>query len=152
MKKYIVTLIDEERELLEKMIRSGRDNARKITRARILLKADQNEEGPAWFDAQISQALDVGVATIERVRKRFVEEGLEAALNRRKNSNRALRRKLDGHQEARLVMLACSKPPEGHACWSLRLLADQMVELEIVDSISYQTVNRVLKKTTSSRG
>ncbi|MHA1167232.1 MAG: helix-turn-helix domain-containing protein [Candidatus Hodarchaeales archaeon] len=134
------------------MILSGRDSARKITRARILLKADQNEEGPAWFDVQISQALDVGVATIEWVRKRFVEEGLEAALNRRKNSNLTLRRKLDGHQEARLVMLACGKPPEGHACWSLRLLADQMVELEIVDSISYQTVNRVLKKTVSSRG
>lgn len=152
MKKYIVTLTGEERELLERMVHSGRDSARKITRARILLKADQAEEGPAWSDTRISQALDVGVTTIERVRKRLVEEGLEAALNRRKNSNQVLRRKLDGHQEARLVTLACSKPPEGHGCWSLRLLADQMVELEIVDSISYQTVNRVLKKTISSRG
>lgn len=146
-KKYIITLTDEERQYLQKKIRSGREGVRKITRARILLKADQSEAGPAWTDNQISQALDVGVATVERIRKRFVEEGLEVALNRRKNKPSTFRRKLDGHQEAQLVTLACSNPPDGHDRWSLRLLADKLVELEIVKTISYQTVRRALKKT-----
>ena len=146
MKKYLVTLTDEECHSLRKLVRSGQAGARKITRARILLKADQNHGGPAWTDQQICHALDVGVATVERVRKRFVEDGLEAALTRRKPKTRWFRRKLDGHQEAQLVTLACSKPPEGRDRWSLRLLADTLVELEIVDSISYQTVRRVLKK------
>ena len=120
----------------------------KIRWARILFKADQNKGGPAWTDPQICHALDVGVATVERVRKRFVEEGLDTALNRRKNRTSTFRRKLDGHQEAQLVTLACSQPPEGRDRWTLRLLADKLVELEIVDSISYQTVRRVLKKTS----
>ena len=145
-KKHIVTLTDEEQQYLKKKIRSGREGVRKIIRARILLKADQSETGPAWTDKQIIQALDVGVATVERIRKRFVEEGLEAALNRRKNSPSSFRRKLDGHQEARLVTLACSNPPDGRDRWSLRLLADKLVELEIVETVSYQTVRRVLKK------
>ena len=148
MKKYLVTLTDEERHSLRKLVRSGNADAQKITRARILLKADQNTDGPAWTDPQIGHALDVGVATVERLRKRFVEEGLDAALNRRKNQNPRIRRKLDGHQEAQLITLACSHPPEGRDRWSLRLLADTLVELEIVDSISYQTVRRVLKKTS----
>ena len=148
MKKYLVTLTEEERHSLQKLVRSGNAGARKITRARILLKANQNNGGPAWTDPQICQALDVGVATVERIRKRVVEEGLDAALNRRKNQNPRIRRKLDGHQEAQLVTLACSKPPEGRNRWSLRLLADTLVELEVVDSISYQTVRRVLKKTS----
>ena len=146
MKKYLITLTAEERRLLRKLVRSGHAGARKITRARILLKADQHPGGPGWSDPQIAYALDVGVATIERLRKRFVEEGLEAALNRRKDQHPRLRRKLDGHQEAQLVALACSPPPHGRERWTLRLLADRLVELEIVDSISYQTVRRVLKK------
>ena len=148
MKKYLVTLTDEERHSLQKLIRSGKNSTRKITRARILLKADQDAGGSAWTDQQICLALDVGVATVERVRKRFVEDGLDAALNRRKNQNPRIRRKLDGHQEAQLVTLACSHPPTGRDRWSLRLLADKLVELEVVDSISYQTVRRVLKKTS----
>ena len=146
MKKYLVILTDEERTSLQKLVRSGKAGARKITRARILLKADQNNGGPAWTDPQICHALDVGVTTVERVRKRFVDEGLDAALNRRKNTNPTFRRKLDGQQEAQLVTLACSHPPEGRDRWTLRLLADKLVELEIVDTISYQTVRRVLKK------
>ena len=146
MKKYRVTLTEEERQLLRRLVRSGHAGARKLTRARILLKADQNPGGPAWTDQQIAHALDVGVATIERLRQRFVEEGLEAALHRRKNQAPRIRRKLDGHQEAQLIALACSQPPQGHERWTLRLLADKLVELEIVDTISYQTVRRVLKK------
>lgn len=145
-KKYLITLTEKERKSLKEMVRSGREGARKIIRARILLKADQSEAGPAWTDTQISQALDVVVHTVERIRKRFVEEGLEAALNRRKNRITTSRRRLDGHQEAQLVTLACSTPPTGRNRWTLRLLADKLVELEIVDTISYQTVRRVLKK------
>jgi len=146
MKKYLVTLTDEERHSLQKLVRSGNAGARKITRARILLKADQDTGGPVWSNQQICLALDVGVATVERIRKRFVEDGLDAALHRRHNRNPRIRRKRDGHQEAQLVTLACSHPPEGRDRWTLRLLADTLVELEIVDSISYQTVRRVLKK------
>jgi len=146
MKKYLITLTEEERHSLHKLVRSGNAGARKITRARILLKADQNPGAPAWIDQQICVALDVGVTTVERIRKRFVEDGLAAALNRQKNRPLPFRRKLDGHQEAQLVTLACSHPPEGRTRWTLRLLADTLVELEIVDTISYQTVRRVLKK------
>ena len=146
MKKYLITLTEEERHSLHKLVRSGNAGARKITRARILLKADQSPGAPAWIDQQICVALDVGVTTVERIRKRFVEDGLAAALNRLKNRPLPFRRKLDGHQEAQLVTLACSHPPEGRDRWTLRLLADTLVELEIVDTISYQTVRRVLKK------
>jgi len=146
MKKFVVTLTEEERHSLQKLVRSGNESARKITRARIFLKADQNPAGPAWTDQQISHALDVGVATVERLRKRVVEDGLDAALHPRKNQNPRLRRKLDGYQEAQLVTLACSHPSEGRVRWTFRLLAYTLVELEIVDSISYQTVRRVLKK------
>ena len=148
MKTYLITLTEEERRSFQKLVRAGSAGARKITRGRILLKADQNNGGPAWTDQQICHALDVGVATVERVRKRFVEDGLAAALTQRKNKHPRFRRKLDGHQEAQLVTLACSHPPEGRDRWTLRLLADTLVELEIVDSISYQTVRRVLKKTS----
>lgn len=148
MKKYLITLTEEERHSLRTLVRSGNTGARKITRARILLKADQSPGAPAWIDQQICVALDVGVTTVERIRKRFVEDGLAAALHRRKNQHPRFRRKLDGHQEAQLVTLACSNPPEGRDHWTLRLLADTMVELEIVDSLSYQTVRRVLKKTS----
>ena len=114
-KKYIVKLTPEEREELEQMLSSGTERARKLTRTRILLKSDQG-----WSDAAISQALDVGTATIERVRRRFVQEGLEAALNRRP-STREYERLMDGQAEAHLIVLACSAPPEGHARWSLRM-------------------------------
>jgi len=149
-KHYIVTLTMEERSKLDQLIRSGKHKARKITRARILLKADQSPNGPAWTDKKISQALEVGPATVERLRKRFVEEGLEAALTRRKETNPRLRRKLDGHQEAQLIALVCGDPPEGQSRWSLRLLADKLVELRVVDTISYETVRRTLKKPTQT--
>ena len=139
-KKYVVTLAMEEQDLLQALIGSGTDRARKLTRARILLKADQD-----WPDQTISEALDVSVATIERVRQRFVLEGLDAALHNRPSS-REYRRKLDGEQEAHLIALACSEPPEGHAHWSLRLLADRMVRLEYVDSVSHETVRQAMNR------
>jgi transposase len=146
-KKYPVILSDTERAELKNLIASGTAPARKLTHARILLKADQSPEGPGWVDDAVAEAVEVSQPTVSRVRKQYVEEGLEAALNRRP-PNREYRRKLDGKQEARLVALACSEPPEGQARWSLRLLADKMVELEIVEEdISYQTVRRTLKKT-----
>lgn len=151
-KHYIVTLTPEERKFLKELVTKGTNGARRINRARILLKADQSDEIPAWTDKQISLALDLGTATVERLRKRFVEEGLEAALYRRKETVPRLRRKLDGHQEAQLVTLVCSEPPEGRVRWSLRLIADQLVELEIVDSISHETVRQTLKKTSLNLG
>ncbi len=151
-KRYIVTLTAEERSELKQMIRAGKHKARKITRARILLKADQSKDSPAWADKQISQALEVGTATVERIRKRFVEEGLEAALNRRKESTLRFQRKLDGHKEAQLIALVCSEPPEGRSHWALRLLADKLVELGVVETISHETVRRTLKKINSNPG
>ena len=150
-KKYIVTLTQEEREELKAVISRGKGAARKLMHARILLKADAEEGGPGWDDDAIAEGLDVGRATVERVRKEFVEEGLEAALERRK-PRREYRRKLDGDGEARLIALACSQAPEGRSRWTLRLLADRMVALEYVDDISYETVRRALKKTSSSLG
>ena len=138
-KRYIVTLTAEEREMLQTMIRSGTERARKLTRARILLKADDG-----WQDQAISRALDVGIATVERTRRRFVFEGLEAALKARR-PRRQYSRKLDGEQEARLIALTCSSPPEGHGRWSLRLLADKVVELKIIDHVSHETIRQVLK-------
>jgi hypothetical protein len=148
-KKYPVILSDTEREQLKSLIAAGTAPARKLTHARILLKANQGSEGPGWVDEQVADAVEVSQPTLCRVRKQYVEEGLQAALNRRP-PNREYHRKLDGEQEARLVALACSEPPEGQARWSLRLLADKMVELEVVDDLSYQTVRRTLKKTPSS--
>jgi transposase len=138
-KRYIVTLTAEELEMLQTMIRSGTERARKMTRARILLKADQG-----WRDAAIAAALDVGITTIERTRQRFVLEGLDAALKPRP-PKRQYYRKLDGEQEARLIALVCSAPPNGYGHWSLRLLADKVVELNIADSVSHETVRRVLQ-------
>jgi transposase len=146
MKKYVVTLTDEEREELSRMLASGRAAARKLMHARILLKADSGKGGPGWEDARIAEALEAGTATIERVRRQFVEEGLEAALTRRR-PRREYERKLDGDGEAHLIALACSQAPEGRKRWTLRLLADRMVALEYVDELSYETVRRVLKKT-----
>ena len=147
MKKYIVTLTDDERAELSALARSGKAAAYKITHARILLKADAAPGGQGWQDQEIADALDVGTATVERLRRRFVEEGLEAALGRKKQLNRK-QPLLDGAAEARLVALACSAPPEGRACWTLRLLADRLVELEVVPAVSYETVRRALQKTS----
>lgn len=148
-KTYIVDLTVEERTSLEKLVSVGRTSARRQIHARILLKADTSLTGSSWSDEQIAEALDVSVSSVARVRKRLVEEGLEAALNRRA-PRQPRPRLLDGEQEARLLALACSQPPAGHARWTLRLLADQMVVLEYVESISYETVRRTLKKTRSS--
>jgi transposase len=150
-KKYIVTLTSEERQRLQEMLSRGKAAARKLTHARILLKAEALPDGPGWNDEAIADGLEVGRATVERVRKEFVEEGLDAALERRR-PRRLYLRKLDGEGEAHLVALACQKPPEGRSRWTLQLLADRMVELEYVDQISYQTVRRTLKKTRSSLG
>jgi transposase len=146
-KKYIVTLTEEERSMLREMVSRGKAAARKLMHARILLKADAGEGGPAWHDEAIAEGLDVGRATVERVRKEFVEEGLEAALERRK-PRRQYKRRLDGDAEAHLVALTCQKPPEGRSRWTLKLLADRMVQLEYVEQVSYQTVRRTLKKRT----
>jgi DNA-binding transcriptional ArsR family regulator len=144
-KRYPVKLTDPQRDSLQRLIAAGTAPARKLAHARILLKADAG-----WTDAQIVQAVDISQPTISRVRKQFIEEGLAAALNRR-TTRRVYRPKLDGEQEARLIALACGTPPEGQARWTLRLLADKAVELELADSLSYQTVRRTLKKTRSDR-
>jgi len=150
-KKYVVELTEEERQTLQQLVSAGKASAHKLTHARILLKADSSSTGPNWQDSKISQALDVGTATIERVRKRLVEEGLEVALNNRK-PNRQYKHKLDGDDEAHLIALVCSQAPQGYQRWTLQLLADQMVELGYVDSLSYETVRRTLKKTSLSLG
>ena len=150
-KKYIVTLTEEERQSLRAMLSRGKGAARRLMHARILLKADAAAGGAGWNDEAIAEGLDVGRATIERVRKQFVEEGFEAALERRQ-PRRQYRRKLDGDGEAHLIALACQAPPEGRSRWTLRLLAERMVALEQVDHLSYETVRQVLKKTNSSLG
>jgi hypothetical protein len=144
-KRYLVTLTESERAALGRRVAAGRGPARELTHARILLKADSGPHGPAWTDEAIAAALDVSVSTIARVRMRFARLGLATAL-RRQPPRREYRRKLDGEQEAHLVALACSAPPEGYGRWSLRLLADRMVELGYTDALSYQTARRVLRK------
>jgi len=145
-KHYPVILTANQRTTLQQMLAAGTAPARKLTHARILLKADQSPDGPGWVDVRIAEAVEVSQPTVARVRKQFVAQGLEAALNRRA-PRRVYERKLDGAQEAQLVALTCSDPPPGQARWTLRLLADKLVELEVVEAISYQTVRRVLKKT-----
>jgi hypothetical protein len=151
-KRYLVTLTPEEREQLAGLLSAGKRSALTLARARILLKADQADGGPAWPDDRIAEALDCGVRTVERVRQRFVERGLEAALGRKPQDRPSRERKLDGRAEARLIALACSAPPDGRAAWTLQLLADKLVELKVVDAVCDETVRRVLKKTRSSRG
>jgi len=152
MKKYKVTLTEEERKSLQELIAAGKASAQKLAHARILLKADAAPGGPAWTDARIAEAVEVNLTTVERVRERFVEQGLEAALVRKKQDRPSRERRLDGQAEARLVALACSDPPAGRSRWTLRLLADKLVELEVVDKVGTETVRQVLKKTSSSRG
>ncbi len=147
-KKYVVRLTEVQRSQLETLVRSGRAHARKLLYGRMLLKADA--DGPdRWTDERIADALEVSTATVARERRRFCEEGLEVALMPRK-PGRPRRRVLDGRAEAHLVALSCSDPPEGRERWSLRLLADRMVELGHADELSYETVRRMLKKTRSS--
>ena len=149
--RRIVRLTPEERARLTQLISAGEAPARKLAHARILLKADCGPDGPGWTDDQIVEALEVGKVTAWRVRKRYIEEGLDAALTHRHPKNHRPRR-LDGDQEAHLIALACSEPPRGRKRWTLRLLAQHMVELEYTDRISYETVRVTLKKTRSSRG
>jgi transposase len=150
-KKYLVTLTPEERQHLRKLVSAGKRSARTLTRARILLQADQAAGGPAWEDARIAEALRCGLRTVERVRQRFVEQGLDAALTHKPQERPSREPRLDGAAEARLIALACSAPPKGRARWTLKLLADKLVELEVVESVSDETVRRVLKKTSCGR-
>ncbi len=152
MKKHIVRLTRDEHEKLNKLTTSGRGPARMFTRARILLKADQSDDGPGWSDERISEAFDVTVQTIERVRKQLVEEGFDAVLSRREYKQKISRKKIDGDVEARLIALSCSDPPEGRARWTLRLLADKVVELGYVENISHEAIRQTLKKTNLNRG
>ena len=150
-KKYLVTLTAYEREQLNAMITAGTASAKKLAHARVLLKADQGENGPAWVDEVIAEAVEVSTDTVARVRQRFVEQGLEAALVRKKQDRPSRERVLDGSAEARLLAVACSDPPDGRAAWTLTMLADKLVELEVVERVSRESVRRVLKKTLSSR-
>jgi hypothetical protein len=150
-KTFQVQLSLAERARLQALVTNGSATAHTHIHARILLKADEGPDGPAWTDAMISSALDVGMSTVARVRQTAVQEGLEAALQR-KLPKRVYPRSLDGAAEAHLVALACSTPPEGAGRWSLRLLADQMVELDYVETISHETVRQTLKKTNSNPG
>jgi transposase len=143
-KRYVVTLNPEERKELEAMATS-RKSSNKVVKAFILLKADEAEQGECWTDQRIADAYNISVSTVEQTRERFVEDGLEGALNRRP-TNRVYRRKIEGEEEAHLIALACSTPPEGRCEWTMQLLADKMVELNYVDSVSDETVRRVLHK------
>lgn len=150
-KKYRIRLTTDEQQELNGVVSRGRTAAYKQTHARILLMSDESRMGGGMTDAEITRALGVGQSTVERIRKRCVEEGIESALNRKEQLRRR-RKILDGEGEARLIAIACSEPPDGRASWTLKLLADQLVECEVVEAISTETVRRVLKKTNSSRG
>jgi transposase len=151
VKKYIVTLCDEERAQLISLIQTGKHPARKLLMARILLKADASDNGEGWSDSEIAAALETSTDTVARTRQRLVEEGLEAALTRKHSPNSARKRIFDGAAEARLIALACSKAPTGRARWTLELLEEKVVELNIVQRASDNTIGRVLKKTFSGR-
>jgi len=151
-KRYIVRLNDEERKQLAELM--GRKNlaAKKRTRAQVLLKADASQDGPAWIDSRIAEAFDVSVVTVEKIRKGYVLEGFEAAIERKKQCRPSRQPVLDGAKEARLVALCCGTVPAGHGRWTLSLLADKLVELKIVERISRETVRQALKKTSCSPG
>lgn len=151
VKKYVVKLSADEREQLDNAIRSGKHPAQRLTKARILLKADAGEGGEAWSDSQIANALDTSLATIARTRQQLVEEGFEAVLTRKHSPNSARKRIFDGAAEARLIALTRSEPPQGRARWTLSLLEDKVVELNIVAQASDNTIGRTLKKTISNR-
>ena len=151
-KRYKVHLFPDERDALQRLVDTGKAAAYKRRRAQILLKADQSLTGPAWTDDQICDAFDVGQLTVSRTRKAFVLEGLEATLQRKQRPHPPVPRKLDGNGEAQLIALACSKPPEGYVKWTMQLYADKLVELQVVASISDETVRRTLKKMHSNPG
>lgn len=146
MKRWSVRLEAAERQRLESMVRSGKSAAFRIRHGNVLLAVDESGEGPGLTDAAVAEALGITTRSIERLRRRFVEEGLEACLERKKQRGSSLLRKLDGKKEARLVALACSPAPPGRNRWTLRLLADRLVVLDVVDSISHETVRQILKK------
>jgi hypothetical protein len=148
--KYVVKLTASEYAQLHAVLRAGMASATTQAHARVLLKADQGQSGPAWPDARIAEALEVGLSTVHRIRRAYIEDGLEAALHRKRPTGRQYR-KLDGAQEARLVALACSPPPEGRARWTLKLLADRLVALDVVDAISPECVRTTLKKTRAAK-
>jgi transposase len=146
MKKRQVFLTAEQRQGLHERIAAGKASAQQLSHARILLKADASEGGPAWTDEKIAEAVEVSIATVERVRQRFVRQGLDAALDRKKQHRPSRERKLDGVAEAHLLALVVSEPPNGRACWTMQLLADKLMELQIVDSICDESVRRALKR------
>ena len=149
--KYIIKLTDTERSQLKEMISSGEASARQIRRAYILLKSDGSDNGPSWNYQAICDAFDVSSLTVYNVRKNYIEGGLKRAILRKK-PDRVYERRLDGEGEARLVALACSEPPDGYESWSLRLLQDRLIRLEVVENISHETIRQTLKKTSSSPG
>lgn len=151
VKKYVVRLGADEREQLDALLRTGKSPAQRLLKARILLKADVSQAGEGWSDSRIIEALDTSASMIYRVRKQLVEEGFEAVLSRKQRATPAVERIFDGEKEAKLIALACSKPPKGRARWTLRLLEDKVVQLGIVDRASDSTIGRVLKKTLSNR-
>jgi transposase len=151
VKKYVVRLSSEERQQLEALIRKGKGPARRLLKARILLKADVSEAGEGWSDSGIIAALDTSPSMVYRVRKQLVEEGFEAVLSRKQRKTPAVSRIFDGEKEAKLIAVACSKPPKGRARWTLRLLENKVVELGIVERASDSTIGRTLKKTVSNR-
>ena len=151
VKKYIVSLSVDERERLNALIQKGKAPARQLLKARILLKADASEAGEAWSDGRIADALDTSIDTIARTRQQLVEDGLDAALTRKHSPNSARKRVFDGAAEAKLIAVACSEPPKGRSRWTLKLLESAVVELNIVERASDNTIGRTLKKTRSSR-
>ena len=151
-KRYVVRLTEEERNQLTNLLARKRLAAQKRKRAQMLLKADASEDGPAWIDARIAEAFDVSVVAVENVRKRYVLEGLDGAIQRKKQCRPSRQPVLDGEKEARLVALCCGKVPAGRGRWTLRMLADELVELQIVDAVSHETVRQALKKTNCSLG
>jgi transposase len=150
VKRYVVRLSAEEREQLESLLRKGKSPAQRLLKARILLKADISEAGEGWSDSKIIAALETSASMVYRVRKQLVEEGLEAVLSRKQRATPAVPPIFDGEKEAKLIALACSKPPKGRVRWTLRLLENKVVELKIVDRASDSTIGRVLKKTLSN--
>ncbi len=151
VKKYVVKLSEAEREQLNDLVHTGKRSAQSLTKARILLKADASQAGEGWSDSRIARALETSIATIVRTRRQLVEEGFDAVLIRKIRASSARPRIFDGVAEAKLVALACSRPPAGHAKWSLRLLEEKVVELHIVERASDNTIGRTLKKTFSNR-
>lgn len=148
MKKWMVRLEAEERERLRQLVRVGKAAVYKIRHANVLLAVDESEEGPGCADGQVAETLQIGVRSIESLRRRFVEEGLESALGRKKREAPSIERMFDGAKEAKLIAVACGPKPKGRARWTMQLLADRVVELKIVDHCSRETVRRTLKKTS----